>query len=55
MLSGPNVPMFGRFKKSWNQIDKTNYKFDIEDTIVPDIVSDQKNEISSFITQSSQV
>ncbi|XP_074105392.1 uncharacterized protein LOC141531455 [Cotesia typhae] len=30
--SGPNVPMFGRFKKSWDEINKTNYKSGIEDT-----------------------
>ncbi|XP_074026395.1 uncharacterized protein isoform X1 [Leptinotarsa decemlineata] len=52
VTSGPNVPMFGRFTKSWDEIDKTNYKSGID---IADIVSDQKNEISSLITQSLQV
>lgn len=55
MSSGPNVPMFGRFQKSWDQIDKTNYKIGIEDTVVANILSDRKNEISTFIRQSLQV
>ncbi|XP_074105378.1 uncharacterized protein LOC141531440 [Cotesia typhae] len=40
--SGPNVPMFGRFKKSWDEINKTNYKSGIEDTVVADIILDKK-------------
>ncbi|XP_055852711.1 uncharacterized protein LOC129916649 [Episyrphus balteatus] len=53
--SGPNVSMFGRFKKSWDQIDKSRYKSGIEDTVVSDIVSNKKNELSRFITQRLQV
>ncbi|XP_057335392.1 uncharacterized protein LOC130674123 isoform X3 [Microplitis mediator] len=55
VTSGPNVPMLGRFKNAWDQIDKTNYKSGIEDNIVDDFVSHQKHEISSFITQSLQL
>lgn len=53
--SGPNVPMFGRFKKFWDDIDITNYKSGIEDTVVSNIISNKKDEISSFITKSLQV
>lgn len=53
--SGPNVPIFGRFKKEWDKIDKTKYKAGIEDTIVADTLSNKKNEISSFIKKCLQV
>ncbi|GBP51859.1 Retrovirus-related Pol polyprotein from transposon TNT 1-94 [Eumeta japonica] len=52
--SGPNVPIFGRFKKKWDEIDKTNYKAGIEDSKVANVVLSKKNEISSFITQCLQ-
>ncbi|XP_057330890.1 uncharacterized protein LOC130671178 [Microplitis mediator] len=41
--SGPNVPIFGRFKKMWDKIDKTNYKAGIEDPKVANIVLSKKN------------
>ncbi|XP_044577706.1 uncharacterized protein LOC123260590 [Cotesia glomerata] len=53
--SGPNVPIFGRFKKEWDKIDKTKYKAGIEDTIVADTLSNKKNEISSFIKKCLQL
>lgn len=53
--SGPNVPIFGRFQKIWDKIDKTNYKAGIEDPRVASIVLGEKNEISSFITKCLQV
>ncbi|XP_044575089.1 uncharacterized protein LOC123258888 [Cotesia glomerata] len=53
--SGPNVQMFGRFKKFWDDIDITNYKSGVEDAVVADIISNKKDEISSFITKSLQV
>ncbi|GBP52030.1 hypothetical protein EVAR_97500_1 [Eumeta japonica] len=52
--TGPNVPIFGRFKKKWDEIDKTNYKAGIEDSKVANVVLSKKNEISSFITQCLQ-
>ncbi|XP_074114153.1 uncharacterized protein LOC141537206 [Cotesia typhae] len=53
--SGPNVQMFGRFKKFWDDIDITNYKSGVEDAVVADIISNKKDEISSFITKSLQL
>ncbi|XP_073972974.1 uncharacterized protein [Rhodnius prolixus] len=49
--SGPNVPIFGRFKKFWDTIDKTKYKSGVEDTIVANIVMNDKNDLSTFITR----
>ncbi|GBP71070.1 hypothetical protein EVAR_49408_1 [Eumeta japonica] len=40
--SGPNVPIFGRFKKKWDEIDKTNYKAGIEDSKVANVVLSKK-------------
>ncbi|XP_044591358.1 uncharacterized protein LOC123269562 [Cotesia glomerata] len=53
--SGSNVPIFGRFKKKWDEIDKTNYKAGIEDPKVANVVLSKKNEISFFITQCLQL
>ncbi|XP_074101181.1 uncharacterized protein LOC141528828 [Cotesia typhae] len=47
--------MFGRFKKFWDDIDITNYKSGVEDAVVADIISNKKDEISSFITKSLQL
>ncbi|XP_074101089.1 uncharacterized protein LOC141528769 [Cotesia typhae] len=47
--SGPNVPIFGRFKKFWDTFDKTKYKSGVEDSIVANIITNEKNNLSSFI------
>lgn len=53
--SGPNVPIFGRFNKFWDTVDKTKYKSGVEDTIVANIVTNEKNHLSTFITRYLQV
>lgn len=32
--SGPNVPIFERFRKSWDNIDKTKFKFGVDDDFI---------------------
>ncbi|XP_074100045.1 uncharacterized protein LOC141528084 [Cotesia typhae] len=53
--SGPNVPIFGRFKKFWDTFDKTKYKSGVEDSIVANIITNEKNNLSSFIKRYLQV
>lgn len=53
--SGPNVQIFGRFKKFWDPVDKTKYKSGVEDTIVTNIVMNDKKDLSTFITRYLQV
>lgn len=42
VLSGPNVLISRRFKKLWDNIDKTKYKSGEENTVAADIVSNKK-------------
>ncbi|XP_074115222.1 uncharacterized protein LOC141537915 [Cotesia typhae] len=53
--SGPNVPIFGRFKKFWDTFDKTKYKSGVEDSIVANIITNEKNNLSSFIKRYLQL
>ncbi|XP_044590570.1 uncharacterized protein LOC123269107 [Cotesia glomerata] len=47
--TGPNVPIFNRFKGFWNKIDKSKFKAGIEDTAVDQALSDITDEILGFI------
>ncbi|CAD6226561.1 GSCOCG00011903001-RA-CDS [Cotesia congregata] len=47
--SGPNVPIFVRFKKFWDKVDQSNYKSRIEDE------TKKKAEIVTFINNCLQV
>ncbi|XP_044584699.1 uncharacterized protein LOC123265119 [Cotesia glomerata] len=47
--TGPNVPIFNRFKGFRNKIDKSKFKAGIEDTAVDQALSDITDEILGFI------
>lgn len=53
--TGPNVPLFNRFKGSWNKIDKSKFKAGIEDTAVAQSLADITNEMLVFIQDYLQV
>lgn len=46
--SGPNVPLFGRFKKERDKLDLTKYKSGITDPIIYNILKDDFPEIRRF-------
>lgn len=46
--SGPNVVVFQRFQKEWDNINQTQFKTGIEDPLVSDIVGEKKDEILAF-------
>lgn len=53
--SGPNVPIFLRFKKGWDDIDQTKYKSGLEDENVASALIDDKIKIINFINNCLQV
>lgn len=56
VMSGPDVPLFKRFKADWDEIDKSNYQSGIEEAVVSESISDaEKNEILSFAKDKLQV
>lgn len=47
--TGPNVPLFQKFRNSWQNIDQTRYKTGIEDQVVQRLLtSEQIERISAF-------
>lgn len=53
--SGPNVPIFVRFKNYWDEIDQFNYKSGMEDETIPNTLIGRKVEIVTFINNCLQV
>lgn len=53
--SGPNVPIFGRFKNSWDKLDQSKYKNGMEDEAVADILTNERAETVTFINNCLQV
>lgn len=49
--SGPNVALFQRFQKEWNEIDKTQYRSGVDDEQVSAILDEKKVAILDFITE----
>lgn len=54
-LSGPNVPVFLRFKNKWSNFNTSNYTTGISDPIILNALEDVKEEIVTFITNQLQV
>ena len=48
-INGPNVPLFQRFKKSWNDMNKSDYKSGFHGQKVSEKLSNQIEEIDNFI------
>lgn len=53
--SGPNVPIFVRFKNNWDKIDQSNYKSGMEDETVARVLTKDRAEIVTFINNCLQV
>lgn len=47
--SGPNVPIFKRFKESWGHSDQSKYKSGIETESVKDVLKDHIQDIQCFV------
>ncbi|XP_050530606.1 uncharacterized protein LOC126899603 [Daktulosphaira vitifoliae] len=46
--SGPDVPIFNKFQKCWQNINKTNYLSGIEDTVILEKLKTKKDDILKF-------
>lgn len=53
--SGPNIPIFVRFKNYWDKVDQSNYKSGMEDETVANTLIGKKAEIVTFINNCLQV
>lgn len=53
--SGPNVPIFDRFKKSWDKLDQSKYKSGMDDEAISNILTSERAEIVTFINNCLQV
>lgn len=53
--SGPNIPLFVRFKSYWNEVDQSNFKSGMEDEIIANTFDRKKAEIVTFINNCLQV
>ena len=53
--TGPEVPMFGRFKQAWPRIDLKSFKSGISDEKVNAELSDVKSDILKFATSKLEV
>ncbi|XP_044578979.1 uncharacterized protein LOC123261451 [Cotesia glomerata] len=47
--SGPNVPIYQRFKKKWDEIDQSNFTAGICDKKVLEVITPIKDEILKFV------
>lgn len=47
--SGPNIPIFGRFRNSWDKINQSKYVSGMEDEVVANAVRSERFEIITFI------
>lgn len=53
--NGPNVPIFKRFRDSWDNIDKVVYEIGSNDELITDILNDKKKDILDFIDNQLKV
>lgn len=53
--SGPDVPLFKRFKQEWPKIDGKKFKSGIEDEFVLKAVASSKSDILEFATEELKV
>ncbi|XP_074112741.1 uncharacterized protein LOC141536250 isoform X2 [Cotesia typhae] len=53
--SGPNVPIFTRFKDKWSEIDQQKYVAGISDQGVFGVIGDTKEQILILLTNYSQI
>lgn len=53
--SGPNVPLFQRFQKEWNDIDQNQYRSGVDDKQVSAILVEKKDQILAFIGEQFKV
>lgn len=53
--SGPNVPIYQRFKKKWDEIDQSNFTAGISDTKVLEVITPIKDEILKFVNNQIEV
>lgn len=53
--SGPNVQLFQRFQKEWNDIDKNQYQPGVNDDEIASISNQRKDQILNFITEQYEV
>ncbi|CAH0556559.1 unnamed protein product [Brassicogethes aeneus] len=49
--SGPDVPLFKRFRDSWTEIDTSQFSTGIEDSYVQNKIQDHIEDINQFIQQ----
>lgn len=47
--SGPDVPLFKRFRESWVEIDTSQYSTGVEDSYVQDKIQNHIDDINHFI------
>lgn len=55
MSSGPNVPIFSRFLKKWDDIDQSKFQNGMTDQIVADALTKEKEDLLTFINNHLQV
>lgn len=53
--SGPNVQFFSRFKNKWNELNKSNFKAGMDDSMVNDILSNSKKALVNLIEENLHV
>lgn len=54
-ISGPNVPIFSRFKNSWDKVGQSKYKTGMEDEAVAKILTNELARTVTFINNCLQV
>lgn len=53
--SGPNVPIYQRFKKKWDEINRSNFTAGICDKEVVKVIAPIKDEILEFVNNQIKV
>ncbi|XP_066601758.1 uncharacterized protein [Prorops nasuta] len=53
--SGPNVPIFTRFKKEWSNIDKSKFEHGLNDALVAEAVHHKKEDILCFVSDQFKI
>ncbi|XP_044595278.1 uncharacterized protein LOC123272475 [Cotesia glomerata] len=53
--SGPNVPIYQRFKKKWDEIDQSNFTAGIYDQEILEVITPIKDEILKFVNNQIEV
>lgn len=53
--TGPNVPLFSEFQKSWNGIDQSKYIVGVKDKAMAKVLKSDKDELINFISDQFKV